>query len=141
MSEERKAKIKKVWEEAFNEGNIERLDELYNPKNVTHRNPFPDSVGLESLKQYVTGSRATYSDIQLTIDEVIEEEDRTATLWTFEAKHTGVSPVTGRPPTNKRVKFRGLTMAYWEGGKIVEEKLFGDYLGCFEQLGYVEKIW
>ena len=62
MSDELKTKIKRAWEEAFNQGKMEGLDELVAPNWVRHKPPFPDIVGLDALKKYITDCRTSYPD-------------------------------------------------------------------------------
>ena len=140
MSAELKAKVKKIWEEAFNQGNVDGLDEITAPNYVRHKPPFPDLVGLEAYKSFIADCRISYPDVRLTVDKVIVEGDWSATLWTYEGTQSGVSPTTGAAPSNKHVKFRGCNMARWEGGKAVEEWELGDYLGLLQQLGVVPKL-
>lgn len=141
MSEELKTKIKRAWEEAFNQGKLDGLDEFLAPNYVRHTPPFPDIVGPKAYKESIADTRRSYPDCQLTIDKIIMEGDWTATLWTFEGTQTGASPKTGAPPTGKYVKFIGGSLSRDEGGKTVEEWEFGDYLGLFQQLGFVPKVW
>jgi len=141
MSAELKAKIKQAWEEAFNQGKADELDEILAPDYVRHQPPFPDYVGREAIKNFTTETRSSYPDVHLTVDKVIIEGDWTASLWTFEGTQRGVSPTSGAPPTNKYVKFRGCNMTRWEGGKAVEDWNLGDYLGLFQQLGIAPKSW
>ena len=141
MSAELKAKIKRLWEEAFNQGKVDGLDEILAPDYVRHQPPFPDYVGREALKDFVSDCRTSYPDVHLTVDKVIIEGDWTASLWIYEGTQSGVSPTTGAPPTNKYVKFRGCNMVHWEGGKGVEDWNHGDYLGLLQQLGIVTKSW
>ena len=141
MSEELKTKIKRTWEEAFNQGKMDGLDELVAPNCVRHKPPFPDIVGLDALKKFITDCRTSYTDCHLTIDKVIIEGDWTASLYTYEGTQSGVSPTTGAPPSNKHVKYTGCTMNRCEGGKSVEDWEHGDYLGLLQQLGVVPKSW
>jgi hypothetical protein len=39
------------------------------------------------------------------------------------------------PPTNKSFKLEFCTIAKWENGKIVEERLFYDLVGMLRQIG------
>lgn len=141
MSEELKAKIKRVWEEAFNQGKMEGLDDLVAPNWVRHKPPFPDIVGLDDLKKFIADCRTSYPDVHLTIDKVIIEGDWIASLWIYEGTQSGVSPTTGAPPSNKRIKIRGCDIGRWEGGKAVEDWNHGDWLDLMHQLGVVPKSW
>jgi len=140
MSEEVKVTTKRAWEDAYNQGNLDALDEVVGPNYVRHQPPFPDIVGLGALKKFVADGRAAYPDCQLMIAKIIIEGDWSASLWTFEGTQTGVSPATGAPPTGKHAKLDGCTMSRVEGGKSVEEWALGDWLGFLQQLGVVAKL-
>ena len=71
---------------------------------------------------------------------MIHEGDTTAYRWTWRAKHTGESPTLPIPPTGKEAVLVGCTVVGWDGGKIVEEWEYGDYLGILQQLGVVPPL-
>ncbi|MDH4267218.1 MAG: ester cyclase, partial [Deltaproteobacteria bacterium] len=72
-TEELKAKITRALEEVYNKGNLNVVDETAATNLVFHNPPFPDVVGREAYKQYITGARAAYSGLHITFDEVIGE--------------------------------------------------------------------
>ena len=120
---------------------MDGLDELVAPNWVRHKSPFPDIVGLDALKKFITDCRTSYPDVNLTIEKVIIDGDWIASLWTYEGTQSGVSPTTGAPPSNKRVKIRGCDMGRWENDKAVEDWNHGDWLHLMHQLGVVPKSW
>lgn len=140
MSTELKAKIRQCWEDAFNRGNVDALDEILAPDYVRHKSPFSDITGIEAEKQFVKDSRTSYPDVHLTMEQLVIEGNMTASLWTFEGTQRGVSPTTGTSPRNKHISFQGCDMSRMEGGKIVETWEVGDYLGLLQQLDVVAKF-
>ena len=62
MSEDIKAKFRRVVDEAWNKGNLDTLDELHSAEYIEHRAPFPDVEGLGAFKQMVAGARTSYPD-------------------------------------------------------------------------------
>lgn len=70
-------------DEAWNKGNLDILDELHSADCIEHQSPFPDVKGLDAFKQMVGGTRKTYPDFHLTIHELILEENRLASRWTW----------------------------------------------------------
>lgn len=140
MSEELKAKLKQVWEDAFNQGNLDALDELVGSSYVRHQPPGPDVFGRDGLKNYVRNVRTSFPDGQLRFSKIIVEGDWSAMLWTYEGTQTGVSPNTGAQPTGKHATQQGCTMARAEGCKIVEEWVLADLLGFMQQLGVIPKL-
>ncbi len=61
MSEDIKAKFRRIVDEAWNKGNLDILDELHSTGYVEHRPPFPDVAGLDAFKQMVAGAHQTLS--------------------------------------------------------------------------------
>ena len=138
--EEIKAKIRWSGEEAWYNGNVDALDEVYATDYVYHRPPLPDIVGLEGLKQKIADVRTAYSDIQADYEEMIGEGDTIAYRWTLCMKHTGQSPTLPIPPTGKEVTLKGCTVVHINDGKVIEEFEYGDYLGFLQQLGVVPPL-
>jgi predicted ester cyclase len=138
--EELKAKIRWAGEEAWLKGNVDAFDEVYAADYVWHRPPLPDLSGLEAVKESVAGMRSTYSDIQISYEEMLGEGDSLAYRFTWRAKHTGQSPTLPIPPTGKEVLLQGCIVVHLAGGKIVEEFEYSDYLGFMQQLGVVPPL-
>ena len=138
--EELKSKIRSANEEAWCKGNVDAFDEIYAIDCAWHSPPLPDVEGLEAGKERVVGIRQAYSDIQVTYEEWIAEEDTIVYRWTWQAKHTGQSPSLPIPPTGKEVIKKGCVVVHIADGKIVEELEYADYLGFLQQLGVVPPL-
>ena len=134
MSEQRKADIKRIIEEAWNKRNVEALDEFYAPNIVLRRPPFSDIEGLEAFKESHRSFLSAFPDLQMTIEDIIVEGDRDALRDTMRGTHTGESSTMG-PPTGKQVTTVGIAITHWEGGKRVDEWQYADQLGFLQQLG------
>ena len=133
-------KTRRILEDAYNEGHIDALDEIFAPDFVRHNPPFPNIVGLEAWKQYVADTRTSYPDAQLKLGEYISQGGTTATLWSSEGTQTGVSPTTGAPSSGNHVAFTGLSLSRYEEGKCVEEHAYGDWLSLMQQIGAIPKV-
>lgn len=140
MSLELKAKLKWCWEEAFNNGDLDALDQILAPDYVRHKSPFPDIVGLEAEKKFVADSRTSYPDVKMTIDQLLLDDNWTASLWTFTGTQQGISPTTGALHRGKNISFQGCEISRLEGEKIIETWEVGDYLGLLQQLDVVAKF-
>ena len=137
---ELKRKIQWAGEEAWYNGNVDALDEIYAADYVWHRPPFPDIVGLVAAKESIAATRVAYSDIQTDYEEMVAEGDSLAYRWTLRMKHTGTSPSLPIPPTGKEVTLVGCTMVRIKDGKVVEEFEHSDYLGFLQQIGVVPPL-
>ncbi|MEJ2737156.1 MAG: ester cyclase [Anaerolineae bacterium] len=139
MSEERKAKLRRVMEKVIVEGNVDAMEELYAPSIVRHAGPpLPDSEGLAAYKEYMDAGQGIYSDYQLTIDDIICEGDTCAMRYRMQMTHTGYNPVFDLEATGKRATLAASITSRWENGKIVEEWAIVDLLGFLQQLGAIE---
>ncbi len=127
-SEEMKALGRRIAQ-AWNEGNLQIIDEVYAPNFVNHFT----GEDREKLKQAIKGTRAAFSDLHLTIDDFIVEDDKLVARWTARSTHTG--DYLGIPVTGRRLEQTGINIARIEKGQIVEEWSRGDDLGLLRQMG------
>ena len=133
--EEFKARYCRALEEAYYEGNLDALDELYAPDVIIHRPPHPDIRGLSEYKQHILTARQAYTDIRFDWEEMVGEGDTVALRSTWRMKHTGESAAVPVPPTGKEVVMRGGLFIHLDNGKGVEVFEYKDYLGLLQQLG------
>ena len=133
-TKELKAKIQQALEEAWNNGDVDVLDELYDPGFVRHRPPFDDYTGLDAHKQRIEMIRTAYPDHKTIVHDILVEGDRAAVRYTWIGTHTGNG--LSIPPTGKQVSVDGCDVYRFVNGKIVEEWVHEGYLSLFQQLGY-----
>ena len=124
-------------EEAWCQGNVDALDEVYDPDCLYHLYPFPDIKGLEAYKQRILEILPAYTNIQIEWEEMIGEGNTMAIRYTMRMKHIGVSPSFPVPPTGKELVLKGCVFLHLKNGKAVEEFVYDDYLGLLQQLGMV----
>ena len=130
----------KVWLSAWNEGQLDALDEIYAPNFVRHQPPFPDVVGLEAYKKYIAGVRASYPDFHLTRLGGISQGDFSATRGVATGTKAGESVMTTATGTGQKIEFGWVSYAHWEGDKIAEEWSYSDYLTMVAQLGLIPPL-
>lgn len=125
MSEEiNKTIVRRVWEEVWQAGSLATIDELIDTNHILHA--YPEDLeygsGAEGFKRLVSTSRANWSDGQLTIEDLIAEDDKVVTRYTL------------RMPT-------AMTTGIWidriQDNKVVESWVDWDRLGFFRQLGII----
>ena len=133
MSEENKALILRLVEEAFNKGNLDVADEVHAPGFVSHESGGPVERSPEYVKGFVGTYRGAFPDGRTTIEASIAEGDRVAYHWTFRGTHRG--QLMGIPPTGEQVTITGITVDRISGGKIEEKWNNFDRLGMLQQLG------
>ena len=140
-AEKVRADLTRVLNDAWLEGHLHALDEIYAADFTYHSAPFPHTVRLQSSKQDITGSRAAFPDIRWTTHEMIMEgRDTLVTQYTLPMTHTGESPTIPLRPTGKQVIYAGCMVSHFAGGKIIEEWNYGDYLGVLQQHAQVPSM-
>lgn len=116
---ENKALARRVFEQMFNEGNLDVADELFAPGYVDHDPSLPQDVhGPEGFKEYVGMYRAAFPDLHVQIEDQLAEGDRVATRWTGTGTHNG--ELAGIIPTGKRVTLPGMEIVRIANGKLIE---------------------
>ncbi len=139
-AEENKAIARCVFEEAWNQGNLDPVDEIHSTDFVLHDPSMPEDIcGPEGFKQFITMYRIAFPDIHFTIEDQIAEGDKVVTRWTGTGTHRG--ELMGIAPTGVRGQgVMGITIDQIAGGKIVESWNAWDTLGMLQQLGVVPAI-
>lgn len=136
-TESNKAIIRRLFKEAFEQGNLAMLDEIIAPNQV---NGGPGALpempsGPEGTKMLITAYRNAFPDLHFTIDEQIAEGNTVVTRWTAHGTHQG--ELAGLPATGKPAAVVGLGVDRVENGKIVESWGLFDQFGMMQQLGVI----
>ena len=112
------ALARRWFEGVWNQGRESTMTELMDAKAVGHTHAGPIVGPAEWRAKVYDPMHASFSDIQLSVDDVLAEGDKVVVRWTARMKHTG----RGMPvePTNKTLSFTGLTWLRFKDGKMVE---------------------
>lgn len=135
MSEENKAVLRRFYEEVWNEGNLDAIDEIMSP-NFTNQTAQPGiSPDRDGVKQFLAAYHSAFSDAHMRVEDQVAEGDRVVTRWTGTGTHTG--DLMGIPATGKEINVTGMGLHRVEGGQIVEGWTEADQMGMMQQLGVV----
>lgn len=136
---ENKEIVRKYYEEAFNDGRTELLDELV-AEDVVNHDPLSDEIltaeearGFEGFVRHVEVAHEAFPDAAVTIEDMIAEDDLVSLRFRFEGTHEG--PFGGIEPTGKRVSATNMVFMRLEDGLIVERWAEADDLDMLQQLG------
>jgi steroid delta-isomerase-like uncharacterized protein len=89
----------------------------------------------DGLKGLAEAFFQAFPDGAVTVEEVVEEGDRVAVLWTYAGTHRG--ELFGIPPTGKTFRASGMNLERLRDGRIVEHWSVFDQMTAFRQLGLV----
>lgn len=127
------------FEEAFNRGNLAVVDQILAPEFKLFVPPSlgegPQLEGLDGFRQLVVGLRTAFPDVHFAVHDTTANDDTAMVSWTMTGTHR--SEWQGIPATGRRVSLTGVDVFKLADGKIVEERIHGDYLGFLRQLGAI----
>jgi steroid delta-isomerase-like uncharacterized protein len=134
MSEQNKARIRRVIEQAYSRGDLSVVDEVAAKDLVIHA-PSQEIRGREGAKQYVTMLRTAFPDLHFTVEDQIAEGDMVVTRWTARGTHKG--QFQSIPATGKEIRLAGTDIDRITDGQVVECWAHVDELGLMQQLGAI----
>jgi len=134
MSEENKAVVRR-WVEAFNEGDIDAVNELLTDSYVRHDPNSPEVRGPEEEKQLIAMYRSAFPDLHFSLEDMLAEDDRVATRLSISATHKG--ELLGIAPTENRLSLTAMEIYRLREGKIDEQWVNVDTLGMMQQIGAI----
>lgn len=128
--------IKRYFEEVWNNGKLDVLDEIISPEYINHNpgivNP---PLGPEGLKPIVAAIRRAFPDLKYTIENMIVSDTQVAVHTTMHGTHTG--DFFGIAPTNKTITVSQMQIERIVNNKIVEHWRVTDELTLLKQLDQI----
>ena len=129
--------IRTFIDEAFNKGNLSKLEELIHPE-YQYWSPDSQLKGIGQLTEFIQAFRNAFPDLNLQIDDFFSSNDRTCTAFTFKGTHE--HDFMGIPATKKSVEVQGMVISRIKDNKILEDREIFDNLTLFQQLGVVPEM-
>src|ERR1700732_1399930 len=103
------ANARRILEEAWNQGNLDTLDELCAPDCVVHdMSTHGVFYGIDANKQRLQSYRSAMPDIHVTIEDLIAGGDKVVTRWCTRGTHEG--ELRGHPPTYRHAEIAGVSI-------------------------------
>ena len=128
------AVARRFFDEVFSEGKLDLVDELFATDYVGHPSGNEETTrGPEGVKEYVAALRGAVSDLTVTIEDQIAEDDKVVTRWTAQGTHDG--QLMGIAPTGRGAAVTGITIQRVTEGRVVEGWTNWDLMGMLQQLG------
>jgi predicted ester cyclase len=130
--EQNKASFRRYLEEAWNQSNLEVVDEIFD-RYVSHQ---PDGSvlerGPEDVKRFVGEFRSAFPDLRLSSEEQIAEGDKVVSHGTIRGTHQG--EFRGMAPTGEETEIKGMAIFRFSSeGKVVESWDSYDQLSLMRQ--------
>ena len=136
-AEANKAILRQVYEAAFNQKNLDALNEVIASDSTDHNLTPEQPPGLQGAKQVFSSFHTAFPDLQVDVEDMITEGDKVVARLTVRGTHQG--EFMGIAPTGNQVTFTGIDIVRIAEGKIVERWGNFDDLGMMHQLGVIEQ--
>jgi len=134
--EENKAILRRWFDEVWNQGRAEAIDELFASDGIAHglsgdeENPM---AGPEGFKPFHQAFRGAFPDIEVVVEDMIAEGDKVVARCSVRGKHAGDH--LGIAASNSPVAFDGIAIVRITDGKIVEAWNNFDFMKMNRQVG------
>jgi steroid delta-isomerase-like uncharacterized protein len=130
------AAMVRLVDEVCNGGRLSAIAEIISV-DCTHHDGSQrlPTRGPEGARQYLRLVRSAFPDLQVLIEDLVAEANRTVVRWSACGTHLGFTP--GLPATGKWAQVTGITIARFTGGQISEDWTNWDNLGLLRQLRLV----
>jgi steroid delta-isomerase-like uncharacterized protein len=130
------ALVRRWFEEVWNKGRAEAIDEMFAEDGVAHG--LADEGGAElrgpaHFRAFHRQFREAFPGVEVVVEDTVTEGDRVAARCTVRGRHEG--DTLGFAATRQPVEFTGMTFARVRDGKIAEAWNNFDFMSMFRQLG------
>jgi predicted ester cyclase len=138
VSEENKEIVRRI-EEAWNNQDLDALDELFAPEFDNRATGTPGlPPGLAGAKMAHGMAMQSFPDRKVTIEDIVAEGDRVAVRARVTGTNTGGFPAFHVPPNDARIDIGFISIYQLREGKVVRHWGLNDTAALMQQLGAVQ---
>jgi len=138
MSEANKALVQRWFDEVWNKGRAEAIEEMFDEYGIAHglsEDPAKPITGPRDFRPFHTLFREAFPNMMIVVEDMIAEGDKVAARCSVRARHEG--EFLGRSATDSPVEFTGITIVRIDNGKIVEAWNNFDFMTLHRQVGLI----
>lgn len=138
MSEENKKILRRWFDEVWNNGRAEVIEELFDENGIAHGlsdDPSNPIKGPRDYRPFYAMFREAFPNVKIVIEDMIAEGDKVVARCSVRGKHEG--QIRGLAPTQAPVEFTGIAIVRIENGKIVEAWNNFDFMTMYQQCGHL----
>ena len=130
--------VTRYFDEVWNQGRIDVLDELIAADYVNHSSSLPDPrPGPSGLKPIVAEMRGAITDLHYEILDMAVTADKVAVHVRVTGTHTGT--LFGMPPHGGKVDVKQMQFEWIRDGRIVRHWRITDDLSLLRQIGQLRQ--
>ncbi len=138
MTLENEALTRRWFEEVWNKGRAEAVDELFAEDGIAHGlsdDPVNPLRGPAAFKEFHARFLEAFPDIVVVVEDTIAQGDKVAARCTVRGKHQGDS--LGFAATQAPMEITGISIVRVSDGKIIEAWNNFDFMTMYKQLGAI----
>jgi steroid delta-isomerase-like uncharacterized protein len=138
MSDENKALVRRWFEEVWNKGNADAINELFAADGIAHGLSDESGEPLRGpahFKVFHDTFRKAFPDIVVTVEDTISEGDKVAARCTVRGQHAGEGLRIAA--SNKPIEISGMTIVRIRDGQIIEGWNNFDFMNLYKQIGAI----
>ncbi len=132
-----KAKLSVFMEQVWNQGDFSQIETAVAPAYTIIHDPGDSWEGqtldFATFQERVMYSRNAFPDLRFDIQEMVAEDNKVVASWIMSGTHLGNLPQL--PATGRSFSITGMTICYFEGGKVCGHWQAYDRLGFMAQMG------
>lgn len=133
MPTDNKSIVRRLYEEVWNQRNLEAAKELIAPSHAVQLFDAADSgVGPEAYARNVVQFVRAFPDLKFKVMDMVAEDEKVVALWNISGTHRG--EFRGIAPTGKKVSVDGITISQLADGKIMDSYVSLDLWSMMQQL-------
>ena len=136
MEQENKMIAQKFYTEIVNKADIPTMDAIMSDAFIDHNASPGTPSGIDGFRQFLKMVSTAFPDIQVTVEDLIAENDKVVSRLTITGTQTGV--LMGKiAPSGKQACWTGIDILKIEDGKITERWSQRDLLSMMKQIGVI----
>ena len=128
-----KALARRIYDEVFNDGNLDLIDELLHDDFVEHEQIPGLPTGKEAPKVFTTMVRNAFPDFRMTIHDVLQDGNKVIVRARAAGTHQG--EFMGMPATGNTFDIGVIDIMEYDGDKVTGHWGVMDMAGMMQQLG------
>ena len=136
MSEENKKLVRRWFDEVWNKGRADAIEEMFDANGIAHGlsdDPENPIKGPRDFRPFHTLFRDAFPNMMIVVEDMVAEGDKVAARCSVRAKHEG--EFLGKSATETPVDFTGITIVRIDKGMIVEAWNNFDFMTLHRQVG------
>ncbi len=124
-------------DQLWHKHNFAVIDEVFHEDAIIH-SPFNIQQGSLTMHEAASKWLESFPDLEITINDLIAEDDKVVARWTAQGTHMGSFFETN--PTHNEVTYAGVTTFEFKNGKVAEYWALVDMHAILTQLGDFQHV-